>query len=149
MNNDNVTGLNEKILSIEEIDNIEIEDYHKYSGFVIKTEKRTIQILIDSSQQCCEEWGYISTPDDINEFIGAKLNGWKDSDCYSDKDQDNLVRNTVSKRFNVFDDCCGQFITLFTSKGEITFTVYNCHNGYYSHGAFIQVDEEIVCKGYF
>lgn len=144
-----VNGLNEKILSIEEIENVEREKYDEYSGFMIKTENRTIQILISSHQRCCEEWGYISTPDDINEFIGATLYGWKDSDYYSDKEQDDLVRNAVSNIVNDLDECCGQFITLFTSNGEITFTVYNSHNGYYSHGAFIQIDDEIICNGYF
>ena len=36
-----------------------------------------------------------------------------------------------------FEDCV--FLVLQTSKGELDFAVYNCHNGYYGHEVVVRV----------
>lgn len=103
-----------------------------FEGYEIKTNKRTLQLLIDNYLQCCENWGYISTPDDTSHFIGAELYRW--NDAASDQAIDDLDDKFEGN---------AQFITLFTSKGELTFAVYNEHNGYYSHGAVVIEDGKV------
>lgn len=121
----------EIILQIEESSEItrKKNNFEKsYSGFIIKTNKQIINIGIGNEQSCCEEWGYISTNDDINEFIGAILNNIKLTDA-------------ELKTHEVLEDLyegCFMFINLETNKGTLQFVLYNAHNGYYSHHAFIE-----------
>jgi hypothetical protein len=133
------------ITSIKEVFEIQMGGnsyYDKCDGYEIKTDKVVLQILINNHQRCCEDWGYLSTPDDTSHFIGAELYRWKNT--ATELAEEKLREETnYDSDSNALRFCRAQFITLFTSKGEITFTVYNEHNGFYSHGAFIVENGDI------
>ena len=122
--------MKEIIEKISIIENYNI-DFNNYDGYEIKTNLRSIKLLIENEQDCCEEWGYLSTPDNYNDFIGAEIYSYSN----------NLVKN-----YN--EDKYAQFINFLTSNGELIFTVYNLHNGYYSHGCFIIENDKIISNEY-
>jgi hypothetical protein len=110
----------------------------EYEGYEILTEKGQIYILINNSQSCCENWGYFAGNDDLESFIGAEL----------------LSVNRVDNCLNVsrlpgygLDEGIAIFINLETDRGTLQFTVYNSHNGYYSHGVIIK-SQELNIKEY-
>jgi hypothetical protein len=118
----------EKILKIEEKTFEGSRRY--YDGFFIITDKQTIKIGISNMQDCCENWGYFMTTDELGEFIGADL----------------LSVDIVDKCLNKkkLEDRCGlkegeevMFVNFETSEGTLQFTAYNEHNGYYGHEAVI------------
>ena len=139
--------MSEIILSIKTVTDVRVSKARFYSycdGYEIVTTKRTLHLLIDNYGQCCERFDYLSTPDDTDYFIGAELYTWKDTE--TDRIKARLQKETDGSYGG--EECCSccnaQFITLFTSEGEITFAVYNEHNGFYSHGAFILENGDIV-----
>jgi hypothetical protein len=106
----------------EIISKIEEVDSNNNSGYLITTNKQKIEILIDNLQDCCEEWGYVCSEDNPNDFIGAKLL--------------NIV--LVDEGLKTYDfvgdsECTAMFINLETDKGLLQFVLYNIHNGYYGH----------------
>jgi len=114
-------------------------------GFAIITNKRQILLLIDNSQQCCENWGYFLTEDDLNRFIGATLLDIVITDtCRNTKALYKHLRSGVQS----LD--CGDilFVDIVTERGILQFVAYNEHNGYYGHRARIAIDENTVFKKY-
>lgn len=119
--------MTEKILQI-----VETED-ENYDGWLIKTTKQTIQILIANGQSCCENWGYFVSEDAVENYINSHL----------------LSINIVDEALNVekFEQTTGAwvddavFVNLETSKGTLQFAVYNSHNGYYGHEIKILSDQ--------
>lgn len=61
----------EKILSIEEI-KIEIDEL-EFVGYSIQTDKQVIKFIIDNERCTYENYGYFSSEDYVQEFIGAHL----------------------------------------------------------------------------
>lgn len=115
----------EKIISIENTDWKENkEDYREYSGYVITTDKQQIKVGISNQQSCCENWGYVTSEDDLTEYVGCSLIGITTTDS--------MLEN---KPFTGLDTDSGNcmFITFKTDKGDFQFVAYNEHNGYYSH----------------
>lgn len=73
--------------------------------------------VYDDGQSCCES-RYMRTDDDLAFYVGAKLLGGTVKDGPTAKDE--------------YDDEHEiQFLEIQTSKGVITFTSHNEHNGYY------------------
>ena len=123
--------MNEKILSIEEVENIEptkADSYESCDGYKVVTDKQEIFVLISNGQSCCENWGYLSSNDDIKEFIGAQLNSLTLTDT---------ALKTVDPELYL-DEGQIQFVNFDTSKGLLQLAVYNAHNGYYGHDIFIR-----------
>lgn len=125
----------EKILSITEVEDYKLEDkknsyYDHYAGYVVVTSERTICILIDNQQNCCENWGYIASNDNFDEFINSDLLEVNLTDS-------NLI--TREAMFGEYEEECDEavFVTLETSNGKLQFAVYNSHNGYYGHNVKI------------
>lgn len=120
-----------KIVSIEEIENFETETefgYGLFAGYRITTENFIINCLIDNRQSCCEEWGYLSSADNLSDFIGAEALTIEIIEI------DNSIKNDDS-----YDK--EEKINLETSKGLLQFSVYQKHNGYYTHGTIVQAIE--------
>jgi hypothetical protein len=111
----------EKILSIAE--SAVIGSDHDKEGFVVTTDQQTIIIAIDAYQSCCESFGYLSSEDDFNEFIGANLLGIERVDA--------ALRTHAELEY--LEDGGAMFINLRTDRGTLQFVVYNKHNGYYGH----------------
>jgi len=104
------------------------------NGFVIRTELGpAVTILISNDQSCCENWGYVASEDDFEDFIGAEL----------------IDVSTVSSDLKVVevDDVSEgdmMFVNVETSEGMLQFVLYNEHNGYYSHYAQVAVGDRII-----
>lgn len=114
----------EKIESIEKYTIDESKCCESESGYIISTESRTITISAESGAingSCCEDFGDITTDDDINEFIGCDLLSI-------------FTSNTIeSEKVNDDRYLYSAFIVFNTNNGPLQFTVYNTHNGYYGH----------------
>lgn len=134
-----------RILSIKKVYNIpfnlpEIEKWYSENtgdGFEIITEQHKYQLLIDNEQQCCEKFG-LDTDDNFEDYIGANVLSIEKlvTDLSTPEDTEIGDVNKVL------------FLRIHTSSGEITFKVYNCHNGYYSHTVvyLVKDGETIITK---
>lgn len=130
----------ETILKIEESCNIifnsgrrNLDGTHRTKaceGYVVTTDKQVIRMGIDGDPQCCEVWGHFASEDDFDQFIGAEL----------------LRINLVDQALRVYElkeseYACLMFVNLETDRGVLQFVVYNDHNGYYSHQAFVESEQ--------
>jgi hypothetical protein len=124
----------EKILSIQDC-NFNTESGRwatDFEGFIIETDKQKILIGISSGQSCCESSGYLSSEDNFEEYIGARLNSITTTDTV-------LITNDVVNWD--FDGGGIMFVNVETSKGTLQFAVYNSHNGYYGHSVIIKSNQ--------
>lgn len=108
------------------------EKYIKYDGLTVVTDKQTIYIGIDNGQNCCENWGYITSEDDVQDFVGATLLG------ISVVDDACKVYDVLQ---NDYKEAAAMFVNLDTSKGLLQLVLYNEHNGYYSHAVVIRSEQ--------
>ena len=129
--------LNEKIINItEEI--FELSEKY-YEGYVIETDKQKIKIGISNVQNCCEDFGYFMTNDNIENFIGTDLFEIQIVDtALNNKKIEEIKNNTGYNN----DSINIMFVNFETSNSTLQFTVYNAHNGYYGHNAVV-VSEQL------
>jgi len=113
----------EKILKITETE-FQTSKYSMLSGYSIVTNKQEIKFGISNDQSCCENWGYFSSNDDFDEFIGSEILSIEMVDSAIN------VKKLESEQVDI-DDCI--FVNIKTSVGLLQFAVYNEHNGYYGH----------------
>ena len=106
-----------------------------YDGFTITTDEGQVLIGIDGSQQCCENAGYTSTLDNVEDFIGADI---------IKIDIVDIEYNPKELPKNYCVDANTVFVNVHTSKGLFQVTAYNDHNGYYSHHVLVSHHEEVV-----
>ena len=117
----------EKIISIDDsCFRIRNSDYE---GFVIKTSKQTIKVGISSYQQCCEDYGYLITEDDISKFVGSAL--------MSIHRVDRFLGSIAVETLDDLDCGDAMFINFSTDVGLFQIVAYNAHNGYYGHDAVV------------
>ena len=132
----------EKIISISEVNVVlrkpDVRYDSTYTGYEVVTDKQRIRVLIDDCQSCCENYGYIASEDNFDDFIGAEL--------ISINATDTALKTYKVRGFGLDVDAC-QFVTLTTSKGVLQFVVYNEHNGYYGHDTFIQSEQTGKVEG--
>lgn len=121
----------EKILRIEE-GSFKNEDRwpSSFDGFIITTDKQAIKMGISDGQSCCENWGYLMSEDDLEQFQGAKLLKIEVTDTDKNKAE-------LKEEYEYTDEGGVMFIDIVTDKGVLQFTAYNCHNGYYGHEAVV------------
>lgn len=106
-----------------------------YTGYRVETEKGNIDILIEDESQCYEEWGYMTSDDNLDYFIGAEL---KDVSIVSDGDK--KILSELEKKY----EFRAEFVEFKTDKGIFQIAVYNAHNGYYSHKVVISFYDKDV-----
>lgn len=111
----------------------------KYDGYEVVTTEQTIQILIDNGQSCCEEWGYLASDDNLNQFVGASLLDLTVVD-------EGLNERMVG-RSDDLEDGGIVFVNLKTDRGVLQLACYNAHNGYYGHEVHIISREMTVARG--
>lgn len=99
---------------------------YKYEGYEITTDKAKYIVAIDNDQQCCENWGYLTSEDDFEKFIGNEL----------------VEVRTDESRETEFETKYTCFVDFVTTKGTLQFVLYNEHNGYYGHKVIISRTEE-------
>ena len=137
--------MKEIIKSIEYFQPFEGE-YKGMEGYKIVTDKQEILILINNSQQCCEEWGYeacsekgiLETQDDLDDYIGAEILDIEIVDTEKD------IYKNLTDRVYRFYSSNAEFVNIKTSKGKLQFAVYNAHNGYYGHKIYIKFNNEVI-----
>lgn len=128
-----------KILNIEEVNNYN----ENYEGYQVTTENFVAYILIDNRQQCCEKYGYLSSDDDIESFIGKDLVNISVVNDALEKTNLKLEK----EQFGVMGDC--MFVNLeFSDGSELQLTAYNFHYGYYGHDVLFMIDDKIIEKEY-
>lgn len=106
-------------------------------GYKVETDKHTYYVLIDNEQSCCESWGYFSSEDDLEHYIGAELLEVRLTDKA-------LNTKAVEESGYYFDKGGIQLVDFITNKGKFQLAVYNAHNGYYGHGILVARDDEII-----
>lgn len=109
-------------------------------GYRVQTDLHTFHVLIDNNQSCCETWGYLSSEDDPQQFIGAKL--------LEVRLTDKALKSKVVENSGYYGDDCGgiQFVDFITDRGAFQLAVYNAHNGYYGHEILIAKDEDVLLR---
>ena len=126
----------ELIRSIKEIeeDNLS-KGYEDFEGYEIKTNKHTYALLITSGAACCEDFGYFSRPDDIEDFIGAELLKIEmvGPDCSVEE---------VESHSQVFQADEVQLVNFVTNLGVFQLAVYNVQDGYYGHNVTFVEDKD-------
>ena len=120
----------EKILKIEE--HYEGERWSRMAGYIITTTEQVIKLLIDDEGQCCENWGYFMSEDDINDFVGADLLDIKITD--TELREGLLEQHELDVNDRWFEGGV-MFVDIITLNGVLQFVAYNEHNGYYGHEA--------------
>ncbi len=127
--------MNKDLGKIKEIK--EVFDIDGMDGYKVTTDSKEIFVLIDGYQSCCESWGYFSSDDDFEKFIGSQL--------ISLDLTDKALNNIKVEESDYYEDCGGiQFVNFTTSKGLFQLAVYNSHNGYYGHGILVKINEEVI-----
>lgn len=112
--------IDEIIKSIREVDD-------NWEGYEVVTNGRTIRVCISNGSNCCESWGHLSSDDDLQQYVGAKL----------------LSITSVDKALNTKTDPGGidegsvYFVNFNTDRGKFQLAVYDSHNGYYGHSVDI------------
>lgn len=128
-----------KIKSIEEVFDLRVNPEYSMDGYKVETEKHIFYILIDNKQSCSESWGYLSSEDNLNNFIGANL--------IEIKLTDKALNQSVVDNSGYYEDNGGiQFVDFITDQGIFQLAVYNAHNGYYGHGILVTKDNEVLMK---
>ena len=126
--------MKDKILHIKEIKD-------KYCGYEVTTTHEIISILIDNNSRCCEHYGYMSTNDDINEFVGATLFNIELTDTSLNTTKIDAITEGCHKDGYYRSDIDVeqiQFVNFITNRGIMQLVVYNYHNGYYGHEILIK-----------
>lgn len=103
-----------------------INGMHTYIGYVVSTDKRDIYLGISDNGQCCEMYGYLTSEDNLEPFVGAELFGITRTDT-------SLLTQEIPT--NPGEPADTMFINIETSCGVLQFVAYNSHNGAYGHDA--------------
>lgn len=105
--------------------------FDSYDGYVITTDEGSIKVGVDNRSCCCENWGYLNSLDNPNDFVGAEV--------FSVKVVDEAL--VVYENFEIYEGGA-MFVNIETNKGVFQLVVYNEHNGHYSHDAVVIVNGE-------
>lgn len=125
-----------EITDIEEVFDVKI-DWSNQDGYRVKTDHHEFYVLISNGQSCCESWGYFSSEDDLQDFIGANLIEVKLTDV--------ALNQKKVEESDCYSDSGGiQFVDFVTDEGVFQLAVYNAHNGYYGHSITVLKDEEVL-----
>jgi len=124
---DNLNEIPEQITKIVEYSS------NNYIGYNISTNKREIEIKINDVRNCCESFGksliynnkYIDINKyDISQFYGVNIN--------------NIIHKEYVKESKNCNECFILNLSIMLNNGYfLQFEVYNEHNRYYRHDAFV------------
>ncbi len=110
-------------------------------GYGVQLATHTIKILITNEQYCCETWGYMSSEDDLQNYVGSELREIRLTDSA-------LNQSVIDSRFSYQEGLRIQFVDFVTNQGVFQLAVYNLDGGYYSHDIRIIQDEEVLLDDY-
>lgn len=106
-------------------------------GYLVETDLHKYHVLIENGQSCCEDWGYLSSEDNLEQYVGSEL---------LEVALTNIELNTKILDEIRPDEDQVQFVNFYTDKGLFQLVVYNAHNGYYGHSIVITKDAEIILE---
>ena len=112
---------------------ISIVKMKNYEGYRIKTEQDNIKFVVDNSRNLGECWGYLSSPEDLKDYIGSEYLGY-----FSDSQNEVKLTGNVKKLTNC------QFLNIKTSNGDIDFVVYNAYGNFYHKEILLIINNKIV-----
>ncbi len=141
------TNMNEKIVSIKEIQGFEFSGKksiwdNSFAGFEVLTDKHSYKVLISNDQSCCENWGYAISEDNPDSFIDSTLQEITLTDTKLRTFAPNELPEDTS--YSEYYNGLIQFVSFTTSNGLFQLAVYNEHNGYYGHTIFVTKDDEVI-----
>lgn len=97
----------------------------------------------DIAQQCCENAGwFISEKEEVNILENSVPE--VENYCF---DVDYFVK-VVDEKCDELDEGKMVRFRLTDGKNELFLHLYNCHNGYYSHGFEIKNNDNLLFDGY-
>ena len=134
-----------KIIRINDVNSIMDTHHIKYiqadmEGYIIETDICTFKVLIDNYAQCCEDFGHVSSEDDLDYYINSELLKVSITDTALNKKI--LTKTGNEDDLNNYTEI--QFVDFVTNRGTFQLAVYNSSNGYYGHGIKIIKDDEIL-----
>lgn len=123
---------NKTILEIKKVEDVVLKGKnYKFDGYRLDLSGFiSIYLLIENGQSCCEDYGYISTNDNLQEFVGATILKIELSSELQLVDLTEIKKVAGMAEYSEF---YAEFITIYTSRGSFQLAVYNAHNGYYGH----------------
>ncbi len=130
-----------KILAIDEITGITLNTikHYTFSGYKItlegdycRPECTEIFIVIEDGQASGEEFGYLTTNDDLSEYIGCTVKSLNAVDVVNGK----YLKNTVLPCGVHRSEAVFVNIEVYGNT-PLQFAVYNSHNGFYGHQVVI------------
>lgn len=139
--------MSETIRVIKPYEGADGRDWGREAGYQIVTSEQTITLSIEDMSCCCERWGYFLTEDDVDKFIGARLQGVAITD--TNRSTRKFVTGwDVSDGPNVdhLDEGDVMFVDIETDRGILQFVAYNSHNGYYGHEARVSSKQLTATK---
>jgi hypothetical protein len=114
-----------------------LSGYGEKDGYLVETDKHKWHLLIDNSQSCCEDWGYLWSDDNLENYIGKELMSVKITDMA-------LNTKMIEKEKDIYEGAIKFVDFNFSDGGVLQFAVYNSHNGYYGHDILIAKDKKIL-----
>jgi hypothetical protein len=99
-----------------------------------------ISFKIQQGQECCEEYGLLTSEDDVQSFIGAELLDITITQQFGIYDGEEYITQELNEFIRCGGDTNVVFITFETSNGPLQFVFYNIHNGWYGHSVTIFSD---------
>lgn len=120
-------------------------DHYPWKYKVNFVDDNNVLVGYDLSQQCCEQasWFITDLPIDLENIIPATQDQPLDLPGYN-FDPSYRVTHTPS----ILDEGSITSFRLTNSKGDEKFLhLYNCHNGYYSHGFTFQAPDQPLEEG--
>lgn len=114
-------------------------------GKVNFVDDNNVFVGYDARQHCCEDAGYVITEHEV-------LTGIQSISGIEDKDFPGYNFDTTYIK-DVYEDSLQSggaviFKCVDGKGGSIYVTIFNAHNGYYSHGFAMKKDEECIHEGY-
>lgn len=107
----------------------QLDEYNSFEGYVITTSKDAVKVGISNGQDCCENWGYLISEDDLSDMVGAELLDVKITDT-------GLNTLMKEKADDIYEGDI-MFVDFITTQGTFQVACYNEHNGHYGHWAVV------------
>jgi hypothetical protein len=133
------------IQSIKDIQELKSKDIHldlkeypwiTYDGYQVTcTDGSKYSVVICNEQNCCENWGYLASEDDLSNFVGGRL-----LDVVT---TDEALNTKILKPYSLQTEEC-IFVTFKTDKGDFQLVAYNQHNGYYGHDIIVAMNDKVI-----
>ena len=108
-----------------------------YMGYLVETEKESIFVLVSDEHHCCEKTGYVTSDDNLDNFIGADLRS------VEVVGEDYNIVSELLPDEDEYETTFTVFVNFNTDRGVLQMAVYNQHNGWYGHDVLLIKDKTV------